>query len=152
MHIPPIFRGTHHESPEIAALLRCLLLFPNRPATMSSASSARWRRRLVSSSCGTVIEVDKGSITAGGREIPTITYQLRVSEQLKGQFPAASGGTTTVTIRSVNLKVIELPKLAVGEEYLLLTTTPSAAGLSTIVGLPWRLRIYGGAEKPTRGK
>lgn len=35
----------------------------------------------------------------------------------------------------VNLKVIELPQLAVGQEYLLLITTPSRVGLSTVVGL-----------------
>lgn len=96
---------------------------------------------------GTVVEVDKGSITARGRKIPTITYQIRVAEQLKGSFPAASGGATIVTIRSVNMKAIELPQLAVGEEYLLLTTTPSVVGLSTIVGLGQGVfRVYGDAN------
>ena len=84
---------------------------------------------------GTVIEIDKGSVTVGGREIPTINYQIRVAEKLKGSFPAAPGGETILTIRSVNVKALELPRLAVGEEYLLLTTTPSALGLSTAVGL-----------------
>ena len=67
--------------------------------------------------------------------IPTITYRLRVSERFKGDFPATSGGDMIVSIRSVDLKAIELPRLAVGEEYLLMTTMPSPAGLSTVVGL-----------------
>jgi hypothetical protein len=92
---------------------------------------------------GTVVELDKGSITVGGRQIPTITYQVRIAEKLKGSFPAATGGTTMLTIRSVNVKAIELPKLAVGQEYLLLTTTPSSVGLSTIVGLSQGVfRVY----------
>jgi hypothetical protein len=93
---------------------------------------------------GTVVEADKGSISVGGRQIPTITYQIRIAEQLKGSFPAPSGGTTILTIRSINVKAIEMPKLAVGQEYLLLTTTPSSAGLSTVVGLSQgAFRVYG---------
>jgi len=93
---------------------------------------------------GTVVDVAKGSISHSGRKIPTITYQVRVTEQLKGSFPAASGGSVTVTIKSVDSHAIELPKLAVGQDYLLLTTTPSSAGLSTVVGLGQGVfRVYG---------
>lgn len=93
---------------------------------------------------GTVVDVSKGSISASGRKIPTITYQIRVKEQLKGSFPAPTGKETVVTIRSVDVQAIELPKLAVGEDYLLMTTRPSAAGLSTTVGLGQGVfRVYG---------
>ena len=93
---------------------------------------------------GTVVDTVKGSITTSGRSIPTITYQIRVSERFKGNFPAASGGDVIVSIRSVDLKAIELPRLEDGEEYLLMTTMPSPAGLSTVVGLGQGVfRVYG---------
>ena len=93
---------------------------------------------------GTVVDIARGSITTSGREIPTITYEIRVSERFKGDFPAASGGDLIVSIRSVDLKVIELPRLEDGEEYLLMTTKPSSAGLSTVVGLGQGVfRVYG---------
>ena len=93
---------------------------------------------------GTVVDVAKGSVTHSGRKIPTVTYRIRVTEQLKGSFPAASGGNVMVSIKSVDLHAIELPKLAVGQDYLLLTTTPSSKGLSTVVGLgQGAFRVYG---------
>ena len=93
---------------------------------------------------GTVVNIAKDSITTSGRKIPTITYEIRVSERFKGDFPAASGGDVIVSIRSVDLKAIELPRLADGEEYLLMTTKPSSAGLSTVVGLGQGVfRVYG---------
>ncbi|MCF6193404.1 MAG: hypothetical protein L3J46_03620, partial [Kangiellaceae bacterium] len=35
---------------------------------------------------GTVISKEPSSIMAGGSELPTVTYQLRVDEALKGDF------------------------------------------------------------------
>src|SRR5262245_49574962 len=55
---------------------------------------------------GTVVEIEKGSITVGGRQIPTIEYQIRVAEKLKGSFAASADGSTILTMRSVNLKAI----------------------------------------------
>ena len=95
---------------------------------------------------GTVVDTTKGSLSAASGKIPTITYQIRVSEQLKGSFPAASGGEVIVSITSVDHKNIEVPRLVVGQDYLMLTTSPSSAGLSTFVGLGQGLfRVYGGA-------
>ena len=94
---------------------------------------------------GTVVEIAKGSVNAGGGAIPTITYQIKVTEQLKGTFPAASAGQVIVSIKSVDIKAIELPRLVMGQDYLLLTTRPSSVGLSTMVGLGQGMfRVYGG--------
>jgi len=93
---------------------------------------------------GTVVDIAKGSITTSGHTIPTITYEVRVRERFKGDFPASPDGDAIVSIRSVDLKAIELPRLEDGEEYLLMTTKPSTAGLSTVVGLGQGVfRVYG---------
>ncbi len=125
--------------------LLCLIFAPSSQATMARkmdlnqlAAAAGLIFR------GTVVDASKGSITASGRKIPTITYQIKVTEQLKGSFPAPTGKETVITIQSVDVHAIELPKLAVGQDYLLMTTRPSAAGLSTAVGLGQGVfRVYG---------
>lgn len=96
---------------------------------------------------GTVVDIEKGTVSAGGGDVPTITYHIRVTEQLKGSFPAPSNGELMLSITSVDLKVIDLPRLAVGQDYLLLTTTPSSIGLSTMVGLgQGTFKVYGEAN------
>lgn len=93
---------------------------------------------------GTVVEAGKGTVSAGGGTIPTITYRIKVTEQLKGTFPAPSRGELFISITSVNHKAIEIPQLAVGQDYLLLTTRPSSKGLSTFVGLGQGMfKVYG---------
>ena len=98
---------------------------------------------------GTVLDFTVGTVTAGGGEIPTVTYRLRVDESFKGSYitrgdvqiaeikmigtlkkaPAPQGGIHRLPI------LPELPRLKVGKDYLLFTTSPSAVGLSTTVGL-----------------
>jgi hypothetical protein len=99
---------------------------------------------------GTVVDMSKGTVAAGGGELPTITYVLEVHEPLKGAFPASAGdGATRVSITSLDLPIVDLPRLSLGQDYLLLTTAPSAVGLSTMVGLgQGTFRVYGepGAE------
>src|SRR5690606_18071980 len=88
-------------------------------------------------------------VAVGGGELPTITYELLVQEQFKGQFPAA-GDKTVVTVTMLgSLKesdvvvdgkrrfsaLPDLPELRLGGEYVLFTTQPSRVGLSTTVGL-----------------
>lgn len=96
---------------------------------------------------GTVLDVREGTVQAGGAELPTVTYRVRVDEAFKGTYQEVKGmqiaeitmlgklkqGQTSTTTRSVPL--IDLPRLEVGKDYLLLTTQPSAIGLSTTVGL-----------------
>ena len=133
-------------APVVSSLSLLCLLFasPGETTTIKRMDLAEMAQKAGFIFRGTVVEVDKGSITTSGHKIPIITYQIRVAEQLKGRFPAASGGATMLTIRSVNMKVIELPQLIVGQEYLLLTTTPSSIGLSTVVGLGQGVfRLYG---------
>lgn len=94
-----------------------------------------------------VIEAKAGSFTAGGSELPMVTYKLQVEELFKGS--ALSKGDaqylevrmlgqlkadTTATIQHLSI-FRDVPSLTVGQEYLLMFTPPSAIGLSTTVGL-----------------
>jgi hypothetical protein len=98
---------------------------------------------------GTVIDVEQGSMSVGGGEIPVVTYRLRVEDSLKGGADVDKGDDGYVEIRMVGsikddsssdgLKHIsifrDIPKLQMGSDYLLFTTPPSSIGLSTTVGL-----------------
>ncbi|MGH8495992.1 MAG: hypothetical protein ACREVN_07630 [Gammaproteobacteria bacterium] len=98
---------------------------------------------------GSVLSQEPGSAEFGGGNLPTVTYELLVEEQFKGDFPSGEEKTVvTVTMigDSKETEIVvdgqrrlsslpDVPKLRVGEEYVLFTTQPSAAGLSTTVGL-----------------
>ncbi len=93
---------------------------------------------------GTVVAADEGLLPAGGGNIPVVTYRIRVDEGLKGGVAAgdiievrllasmkqASSGALR---RATMLR--DLPRFAVGRDYLFVLTRPSAIGLSTTVGL-----------------
>lgn len=96
---------------------------------------------------GTVLDARESTLQVGGGTLPVVTYRIRVDDEFKGTFgevkgvpvaeikmlgklkPASSG-----SVRSPG-PLADLPRLVVGQEYLLLTTPPSAVGLSTTVGL-----------------
>jgi len=98
---------------------------------------------------GTVIDVEQSSIEAGGGELPMVIYRLRVEESLKGDADVVKGDQAYIEIRMVgSIKDEELqgdlvrfdlfrdvPRLKMGNDYLLFTTPPSEIGLSTTVGL-----------------
>lgn len=96
---------------------------------------------------GTVIGVSSGSVAVGGGQLPTVTYRLRVDESFRGDFAAVKGvriaelrtlGKFAPVQRGVMRSALVLPRmpdLAVGQSYLVMTTRPSAIGLSTTVGL-----------------
>lgn len=98
---------------------------------------------------GTVVRTETGKISAGGGELTTTKYVIRVSETLKGNTQAGGGkignvvevvmlGDPKQTITSGNAErydVFRPPALRVGSEYLLFTTAPSSLGLSMTVGL-----------------
>ncbi len=98
---------------------------------------------------GTVVDVEQGSIRAGGGEIPAVTYRLRVEEMLKGSADSESGGAKFVDVRmvgsikaplQVNGRVRssvfrDVPRLNMGSDYLLFMTPRSEIGLSVTVGL-----------------
>ena len=97
---------------------------------------------------GTVLDFTTGTVTAGGGEIPTVTYRLRVDESFKGSY-ITRGNVQIAEIKMVGtikaqpaagdikrLSVFrDIPRLLIGSDYLLFTTAPSSAGLSTTVGL-----------------
>ncbi len=107
---------------------------------------------------GTVLSAERGSVDAGGGELPTITYVVRVDESISGRFESGKGGleVSLTMLASPKAEVTSgdyqraaiadiNPHLEVGKEYVLFTTQPSRIGLSTTVGLDQGLfRIYTG--------
>jgi len=95
-----------------------------------------------------VLDVEQTSMTLGGGELPVIEYTFAVVDPIKGEFDT-SKGTAVITVRMVgslkepppvngvqHVSVLpEMPRLQIGHDYLLLTTEPSAIGLSAPVGL-----------------
>lgn len=117
---------------------------------------------------GTVMSKEPGVVSAGGGELDTVVYTLRVDDALKGDFgsgkaaqiveltmlgsmkaEADTGGAQRLFTLNVN------PDLQVGSDYVLFTTAPSAVGLSTTVGLDQGLfRVFAtetGSEMTANG-
>lgn len=97
---------------------------------------------------GTVIDVTEGTLQAGGATLSTVTYKILVEETFKGELETVKGETLTELTMLGSLKAEQpsnglqrfnalpgMPQLRVGFDYLLITTQPSAVGLSTTVGL-----------------
>lgn len=96
---------------------------------------------------GTVLDVREETVQAGGGELPVVTYRIRVDEAFKGTFEEVKDlqiaeikmlgrlkSTESSPVRR-SAALLDLPRLEVGQDYLLLTTASSAIGLSTTVGL-----------------
>lgn len=112
---------------------------------------------------GEVLSAEPGKIALGGGTLPTVTYRLRVDEAFKGTFEAKENASPEVEITMLGtLKTSthagnqtrltsalpEVPKLRVGESYVLFTTAPGASGLRSPVGLgQGSFRIYAGPNK-----
>jgi len=112
---------------------------------------------------GEVLSAEPGKVSIGGGTLPTITYRLRVDEAFKGAFEAKENaapeveitmlGTVKAAVRSdsqmrLSSSLPEVPKLSVGENYVLFTTAPGNSGLRSPVGLgQGSFRIYLGANK-----
>jgi hypothetical protein len=97
---------------------------------------------------GTVLGRSEGTVSAGGGQLSTVIYRLRVAENFKGAFDTIKGQriVTLQMVRGAKRPVQagparylatfdDLPDLAEGQDYLVLATVPSAAGLSVPVGL-----------------
>lgn len=97
---------------------------------------------------GTVLTKEPGTVRAGGSELNTVVYTLRVDDAIKGDFGAGKSARLVEIIMLGDLKERPAvngqqrlfsmdisPDLNVGSEYVLFTTSPSAIGLSTTVGL-----------------
>lgn len=112
---------------------------------------------------GQVLSAEPGKIEIGGGTLPTVTYRLRVDEAFKGQFEAKENASPEVEITMLGThkavthsgnytrlssSLPEVPKLQVGESYVLFTTAPGKSGLRSPVGLgQGSFRIYAGADK-----
>lgn len=112
---------------------------------------------------GQVLSAEPGKISIGGGTLPTVTYRLRVDEAFKGKFEAKENsapeveitmlGTLKTSVGAGNQTHLasalpEVPKLNVGENYVLFTTAPGKSGLRSPVGLgQGSFRIYPGTNK-----
>lgn len=108
---------------------------------------------------GTVLSVEPGTVTAGGAELPTVTYRLQVDEAFKGDFSDTKGIAEITMIGTLKdqapsgsvvhlSRLPELPELVRGGEYVVFTTAPSPVGLSTTVGLgQGAFKIYFSADR-----
>jgi hypothetical protein len=96
---------------------------------------------------GTVLSISDRTVAAGGGQLPVVVYRLRVDETFRGDFIEAKGlrlaeiqtlGKAPFVRRGTVRSAVVLPRmpeLEVGASYLMMTTRPSAIGLSTTVGL-----------------
>lgn len=96
---------------------------------------------------GTVLSASAETVEVGGGQLPVTVYRLKVEESFRGEFTEVKGVRIAElrtlgklkTVRSGDLQSMavlpRMPELAVGQAYLVLTTRPSAIGLSTTVGL-----------------
>ena len=90
---------------------------------------------------GTVLSVTEGKVAAGGGFLPTVTYRLKVVDAVQGEFQTKGDGQYAVITMFLSPKApngkpyIDMPVMQEGRDYLLMTTRPSAIGLSTTVGL-----------------
>jgi hypothetical protein len=93
---------------------------------------------------GTVIDADEGVVGAGGGTLPIVVYRIQVEEVLKGSV--ADGEVLEVRMLGTPKQLAngpyrrasllrDLPRFAVGRDYLFALTRPSRIGLSTTVGL-----------------
>ena len=89
---------------------------------------------------GTVLQARAGTVEVGGGRLPIVTYRVRVDESFKGSYETMKG------IRVAEIKMLgrtdpirngkyqrnpvlrDVPVLAVGESYLLMTTQPEPCG------------------------
>ena len=96
---------------------------------------------------GTVLSVSDRRVAVGGGQLPVVVYRLRVDESFRGEFTEVKGirvaeiqtlGKAPIVRRGSVRSAIALPRmpeLEIGRSYLVMTTRPSAIGLSTTVGL-----------------
>ena len=108
---------------------------------------------------GTVLSVEPGAVMAGGAELPTVTYRLRVDEAFKGDYADTKGVAEITMLGTIKQqepsgsavrfsRLPELPVLVRGGEYVVFTTAPSPIGLSTTVGLgQGSFKIYFTADR-----
>jgi hypothetical protein len=125
----------------------CLAVAGLNAATVMQMNLAELVQRADRIYRGTVVSATSGTVEVGGGQLPIVTYRLQVAEVIRGDVETMKGVRLTelkmigkvATVRRGSLRsaspLPEMPQLTVGETYLVLTTRPSAIGLSTTVGL-----------------
>jgi hypothetical protein len=142
----------------LAAAVLALGAVPARATTVRQMNLAEMCTRADKAFRGTVVHAQPREIEVRGGRLPVVTYRIRVEEAFKGRFTAA-GGRRFVELtllgdvkarRGLHVSVPGLPRLDVGQAYVLLTTRPGRLGLSTTVGLgQGAFRIERGARGET---
>ena len=97
---------------------------------------------------GTVTDIRPGTVKAGGGELATTIYRIRVSETFKGDYATFKEITYADVEMIGNIKTgsegagprhfsvfRDMPRLEVGRDYLLFLTAESSVALSSPVGL-----------------
>lgn len=99
---------------------------------------------------GTVLSAEEVTVEIGGGQIPATSYQIGVTEHFKGDVDLQKDDQAVVELKMVgNTKPVlrvegdlavlpvlpEMPRLAVGGDYLLLTNAANANGLAATIGL-----------------
>lgn len=97
---------------------------------------------------GRVIDVDLGTVEAGGAQLPTVTYKMEVTDAIQGEFARVKDDKTYAEVTMLRGskdrqidgltrfgKSLELPQLVQGDEYLLVLTPNSSVGLTMTVGV-----------------
>jgi hypothetical protein len=146
----------------VGALALAIAAGPAEATTVSQLNLEEMVARAHAVVRGTVIQARPGAIRAGGGDLPVVTYRVRVDESFKGEVQQAKG-VRYLELRmlgdvqtkgqgrgQVRLLLPDLPRLEMGKSYLLLTTKPSAIGMSSTVGLGqglFRIRGGGGSEQ-----
>lgn len=129
--------------------LTALVIQPLAATTMLQMDLAQLTERAGRIFRGTVVDVEQGTIEAGGGELPAVTYKLRVDDLFKGEADLVKGEDAMIEVRMVgsikdSLSVgdavkfdmfRDVPKLNMGSDYLLFSTPESTIGLSVTVGL-----------------
>jgi len=154
-----MFRVSRWRVAALALLLTAATVLPAGATTVLHMGLSDLAQRADQIFRGTVISVEPGTVQAGGAELPTVTYRLRVDEAFKGGELAHKGvaeitmvGTLKQPTQSGPVvhfqRLPQLPNLVRGGEYVVFTTPPSSVGLSTTVGLgQGAFKIYRSADR-----
>ena len=98
---------------------------------------------------GTVTDIRQTSVRMGGGDVPVINYRFRVDEQLKGDADVVKGNASFIELKMVGyLKepkspegitrfsiFKDMPRLQLGQDYVIFSTPRSSFGLSSTIGL-----------------
>lgn len=140
-------RGVHLQV--LSFLIGLAVVLPLAATTIVPLNLADLADRAQNIAHVTILGAEPGTVSVGGTDLPTITYQARVEQGFKGEFVTKDGmqileftmigdlkgdGSTGGTVQKLT-SIPALPELQIGEQYVLFTTPPSAIGLSTTVGL-----------------